>query len=140
MVDTGQVVDRGGEIELVVVGAHLSGMPLNRELTDQGARLLRSVPTLPEYRLFALPGGPPMKPGLLRVAPGEGSAIATEVWALAPEHFARFVNAIPSPLCIGTIRLADGTTPKGFLVEPEAIVTAEDISHFGSWRAYIERR
>jgi len=129
-----------GEIELVVVGAHLSGMPLNRELTDRYARFLRAVATLPEYRLFALPGGPPTKPGLIRVAPGKGAAVATEVWALAPEHFGRFVNDIPSPLCIGTIRLADGTTPKGFLVEPEAVAAAEDISHFGGWRAYIERQ
>jgi allophanate hydrolase len=129
-----------GEIELVVVGAHLSGLPLNHELTGLGGRFLRAVPTEPCYRLFALPGGPPRKPGLLRVASGEGSAIATEVWALSPDAFGRFVAAIPPPLGIGTLRLADGTTPKGFLAEAEALRGAEDVSSFGGWRAFMAAR
>ncbi|WP_456305730.1 allophanate hydrolase-related protein, partial [Falsiroseomonas oryziterrae] len=76
-------------------------------------------------------------PGLLRVAAGRGHAIATEVWALPPEGFARFVAAIPPPLCIGTLRLEDGSTPKGFLVEPEGLADAEEISRFGGWRAFL---
>ena len=127
-----------GEIELAVVGAHLTGMPLNHDLTDRGARFLRAVSTLPEYRLFALPEGPPFKPGLMRVAPGEGSAVATEVWAIASEKFGSFVAGIPSPLGIGTVRLADGSTPKGFIVEVEGVKDAKDISGFGGWRAYVE--
>ncbi len=126
------------EIELVVVGAHLSGMPLNRELTSRNARFLRAVMTLPEYKLFALPGGPPFRPALMRVAPGEGSPIATEVWAISPEGFGSFVAGIPAPLGIGTIRLADGTTPKGFIVEAEGVKGATDVSAFGGWRAYTE--
>jgi allophanate hydrolase len=125
------------EIELAVVGAHLSGMALNHELTARGARLVRAVKTLPEYKLFALAGGPPKRPGLLRVAPGEGFAIAAEVWSLAPEAFGTFVAGVPSPLGIGTARLSDGTMPKGFIVEAEGIKGAADISHFGGWRAYI---
>ncbi len=127
-----------GEIELVVVGAHLSGMPLNRELTSRSARFLRAVPTLPEYRLFALPGGPPSRPGLMRVAPGEGTAIATEVWAISLEGFGSFVAGVPAPLGIGTTRLADGTTPKGFIVEAEGVKGATDVSAFGGWRAYTK--
>ena len=126
-----------GEIELAVVGAHLSGLPLNGELTGLGARLLRAVATTPDYRLFALPGAGPRRPGLLRVEEGTGTAIATEVWALAPEAFGRFVAAIPAPLGIGTLRLSDGTTPKGFLCEPEGTREAEDVSHHGGWRAYL---
>lgn len=126
------------EIELAVVGAHLSGMPLNRELTSRGARLLRAVATLPEYKLYALAGGPPRRPGLLRVGAGQGFAIATEVWGLSAEAFGSFVAGVPSPLGIGTTRLADGTTPKGFIVEAEGIRDAEDISRFGGWRAYIK--
>lgn len=125
------------EIELAVVGAHLSGMALNHELTGRGARLVRETRTLPEYRLFALAGGPPKRPGLLRVAPGEGFEIAAEVWSLTPEAFGTFVAGVPSPLGIGTARLADGTTPKGFIVEAEGIRGAEDISRFGGWRAYV---
>ncbi len=133
------VSDRAGpeEIEVAVVGAHLTGMPLNCELINRRARFLRAVATLPEYRLFALPGGPLPRPGLMRVAPGEGAAIATEVWAIAPEPFGGFVASIPAPLGIGTLRLADGTTPKGFIVEAEGVKGAIDISSFGGWRAYV---
>jgi allophanate hydrolase len=127
----------GETIELAVVGAHLSGMPLNRELVALGARFVRSVPTAPAYRLYALPGAPPRKPGLARQAEG-GSAIATEVWAMAPEAFGRFVAAVPPPLAIGTLRLADGTTPKGFLCETADLGDAEDISAFGGWRDYVQ--
>lgn len=122
-------------IEIAVVGAHLSGMPLNRELTERGGVLRRSVATAPLYRLHALAGGPPERPGLIRVGPG-GAAIATEVWALDAEGFGGFVAGVPSPLCIGTLILADGTTPKGFLCEPAGLVGARDITEYGGWRAY----
>lgn len=124
-------------IEIVVVGAHLSGMPLNGELTSRGAAFRRAVQTTPDYRLHALAGGPPKRPGLIRVTPGSGAAIACEVWALPAEGFGTFVAGIPAPLCIGTLRLADGTAPKGFLVEPEGLAGAEDITGHGGWRAYI---
>ncbi|MBA9066146.1 allophanate hydrolase [Methylobacterium fujisawaense] len=129
-----------GEIELAVVGAHLSGLPLNRELAAHGARYLRTVATRPEYRLYALPGGPPHRPGLLRVAEGDGGAIETEVWALPPAAFGAFVAAIPEPLGIGTLRLADGTAPKGFLVETAGVAGAADITQFGGWRRYLASR
>lgn len=124
-------------IEIVVVGAHLSGMPLNGELTSRGGQFLRAGETAKSYRLNALPGGPPKRPGLIRIAEGEGHAIAVEVWALPAAGFGTFVAGIPAPLCIGTVRLADGTSPKGFLVEPEGLVGATDISEFGGWRAYM---
>lgn len=123
-------------IEIVVVGAHLSGMPLNHELVARGGVFVRAVETEACYRLFALAGGPPKRPGLLRVTEGGGS-IATEVWRLPPGGFGHFVAGIPSPLCIGTLRLADGTTAKGFLVEPAGIAGAEDVTAYGGWRAYV---
>ena len=125
------------EIEIVVVGAHLSGMPLNSELTSRGGRLLRTTETQPSYILSALSGGPPKRPGLLRVEEGKGRAIAVEVWSLPATGFGTFVAGVPAPLCIGTVRLADGSAPKGFLVEPVGLIGATDISHFGGWRAYI---
>jgi allophanate hydrolase len=124
------------EMELVVVGAHLSGMALNGEVTKLGGRFLRAVETERSYKLYALPGKIP-RPGLLRVADGQGAAIATEVWALPKAAIGPFVSAIPSPLGFGTLKLADGTTPFGFLVEPEGLVGAEEITHFGGWRAFI---
>ena len=125
------------EIEIMVVGAHLSGMALNHELVSRQARFLRAVATKPDYRLFALAGGPPFRPGLMRVAAGEGVAIDTEVWAVPAGAFGSFVAGVPSPLGIGTTQLADGTTPKGFIVEAEGLKGATDISHFGGWRAYM---
>jgi allophanate hydrolase len=132
-------VPQTGEIALAVVGAHLSGMPLNGELRSLGGRLLESTATAPDYRLYALAASNPPKPGLLRVASGKGSAIAVEIWALSAESFGRFVAAIPSPMAIGTLRLADGRTVKGFLVEADAVAGAQDISSFGGWRAYLAK-
>ena len=128
---------RSGEISLAVVGAHMSGMALNHELTTLGARYLETAATGPDYRLFALAGSKPPKPGLLRVSPGAGAAIAVETWALSAEAFGRFVAAIPPPLSIGSIRLGDGRFVKGFLVEAEAVAGARDISSFGSWPAFV---
>ncbi len=124
-------------IEIVVVGAHLSGMPLNREITALGGVFVRAVATAPLYRLYALPGGPPHRPGLVRVSDGSGSRIATEIWALPPDGFGRFVAGVPAPLCIGTLALADGTTAKGFLCESDGLRGAADISHHGGWRPFV---
>jgi allophanate hydrolase len=128
-----------GKIELAVVGAHLSGLPLNKELIALGATFLREVTTTDDYRFYALPGTVPPKPGLLRVAAGEGSGIAAEVWALDAKGLGEFVSKIPSPLGIGTLRFTDSTEAKGFLVEAEAIKGAEDVSRFGGWKAYLAR-
>jgi allophanate hydrolase len=127
-------------IEIAVVGAHLSGLPLNRELVELGAAFSREVETTADYRLFALAGSIPAKPGLLRVGDGAGAAIKAEVWALDRAGFGAFVAKIPPPLGIGTLRLKDGSSVKGFLVEAEAVKTAEDISRFGGWRAYVKSR
>ena len=125
-----------GEIELVVVGAHLSGMPLNRELTELDAVFDRAVSTTPHYRLYALPTSPVAKPGLVRNE-ADGVAIKAEVWRLTPEGFGKFVSNIPSPLGIGTLTLADGTSAKGFICEAYAVEGAEDVSNYGGWRDYI---
>jgi allophanate hydrolase len=129
----------GGEVLLAVVGAHLSGMPLNRELVDYGARFIEATTTAYDYRLYALANALPPKPGLLRVGRGEGAGIEIELWALPAEGFGRFVAAIPSPLSIGTLVLADGRTVKGFLVEAESVQGARDITAFGGWRAFVRR-
>jgi allophanate hydrolase len=126
-----------GEVAVAVVGAHLSGLPLNGELRALGGRLLEVAKSASDYRLYALAGTKPPKPGLLRVKTGEGAAIDVEVWGLPMEAFGRLVTAVPMPLSIGTIKLSDGRGVKGFLVEPAATVDARDISSFGSWRAFL---
>jgi allophanate hydrolase len=130
----------GSETMIAVAGAHLSGMPLNGELRSLGAHLVAATTTAGDYRLYLLDGTKPPKPGLLRVAPGAGTAIEIEVWALPLEAFGRFVAAVLPPLSIGTIRLSDGGTVQGFLVEAEAVAAARDISEFGGWRSYIAKQ
>ena len=126
-----------GEIAIAVVGAHLSGLPLNGELQTIGGRLLEATTTAPDYKLYALNGTVPPKPGLLRVDNGKGAAIDVEVWALPLESFGRFIDGIPSPLSIGTLTLADGRGVKGFLLESTAAADARDISSFGGWRKFL---
>jgi allophanate hydrolase len=126
----------GDEIAIAVVCAHLSGMALNGELKLLHGRLLETATTAPDYKLYALDTTPP-KPGMLRVEVGTGSSIELEIWALPAAGFGEFVAAIPPPLSIGTVRLADGRGVKGFIVEPTAITGSRDISAFGGWRAFM---
>lgn len=127
-------------VQVAVVGAHLSGMPLNGQLTERGARLIAATHTAPDYRLYALPGTVPPKPGLLRVAAGEGAAIALEIWEMPTTHYGSFVALIPAPLGIGSLLLADGRSVQGFLCEALAVAGADDITGLGGWRAYIAAR
>jgi allophanate hydrolase len=124
-------------ISIAVVGAHMSGLPLNGQLTELGGRLEQSGRTAPIYRFYALPGGPPHRPGLLRVAEG-GDAIELEVWSLASADVGAFLRKIPAPLGLGTVCLADGSSVIGFLCESHAIQGARDITSLGGWRAYLK--
>ena len=123
-------------LPLAVVGAHLSGLPLNGQLTERGATLRERTRTAPLYRLYALPGTVPPKPGLLRVGAG-GQAIEVEVWDLPLEQVGSFLALVPSPLALGTLHLEGGRNVHGFLCEPLALEGATDISHLGGWRAYL---
>jgi allophanate hydrolase len=125
------------EIAVAVVGAHLSGLPLNGELRALGGRLLETVKTKPDYKLYALNGTTPPKPGLLRVDAGKGEAIDVEVWALPLHAFGTFIDGVGAPLSIGTVKLANGSSVKGFLMEAVAAAGARDISSFGGWRAFL---
>lgn len=127
-------------VQVAVVGAHLSGMPLNGQLTERGATLVRAAATRPDYRLFALPGTTPPKPGLVRVAPGAGAPIALEIWEMPLAHYGSFVAMVPAPLGIGTLALDDGSSVQGFLCEALATGGAEDITHHRGWRAYMQAR
>jgi len=129
-----------GRIEIAVVGAHLSGLPLNGELTALGGTFLRAAETTSDYRLYALPGTTPPKPGLLRVGKGMGAAIKVEIWSLDAAGFGSFVSRIPAPLGIGTVAFSDGTSAKGFLVEAEAVRDAKDITQSGGWKAFLAAR
>lgn len=125
-----------GFIELAVVGAHMSGLPLNHELTWRDGMFVERTRTAPHYRFYALTGGPPFRPGLVRVAEG-GAAIELEVWRLPRAAFGSFMAGVPQPLCIGTLDLAGGKKVKGFLCEASGLDGAEDITSFDGWRAFM---
>jgi allophanate hydrolase len=126
-------------IPVAVCGAHMEGLPLNHQLTQRGAVLLERTRTAAHYRFYALPGGPPRRPGLIAVE-SHGAAIELEVWSVPSRAFGSFVAAIPAPLSIGKIKLADGRQVSGFLCEPYALSEAQDITATGGWRAYIAGR
>jgi allophanate hydrolase len=126
-------------VRLAVCGAHMSGLPLNHQLTERGGRLVRRCRTAARYRLFALNAFAPPRPGLLRADAG-GQAIDVEVWALPTETVGSFVDGIPPPLGIGTVELEDGSEVRGFLCEAHAAAGGEDISALGSWRSYVAQK
>ncbi len=131
------ILSSSNSVKLAVVGAHLTGMPLNFQLTTRGGTLLEKTKTTAHYKLFALKNTTPPKPGLQRTAKG-GQAIEVEVWDIPAACFGDIVAEVPAPLGIGNVELADGTWVKGFICEAYALEDATDISHFGGWRDYIK--
>ncbi len=126
-------------VQVAVVGAHLSGMPLNSQLTERQGHLLEQTATSETYRLYALPNTTPAKPGLHRVADGTGARLIVEVWDMPVAHFGSFVDLVPSPLGIGSVELADGRWVNGFICEGYALDGATDVTEYGGWRAWISR-
>ena len=130
---------RHDRARVVVCGAHLDGLPLNWQLRQRGGRLLEATQSSPDYRLYALAGGPPYRPGMVRVADG-GAAIAVEVWELPSSELGSFLTGIPAPLGLGKVQLADGRWETGFICEPYGLAGASDITAFGGWRAFLQRK
>jgi allophanate hydrolase len=124
------------EVLVTVVGAHMSGLPLHAQLVSLGARFHAATPTAAIYRLLALPGGPPHRPGLVRVASG-GSSVAAETYRLPRSALGDLLVTVPAPLAIGTVELADGTSTLGFVCESLALETARDVTASGGWRAHL---
>jgi allophanate hydrolase len=123
-------------IAVAVCGAHMEGLPLNQQLTSRNATLVIRTRTAPKYKFFALPGGPPHRPGLVRVATG-GAAVEVEVWSVPASLFGSFVAGIPTPLGIGRVELESGEQVPGFLCESYAAATGADITALGGWRQYL---
>jgi allophanate hydrolase len=124
------------EMAIAAVGAHMSGMPLNHELTGLNGRKICETSTARGYRLFELAGGPPPRPGLLR--DDSGDSITVEVWALPMDRVGEFLAGIPSPLGLGTVHLVNNQSVTGFICEPAGLDGARDVTRFGGWRSYIQ--
>ena len=131
------MTDTKDYINVAVCGAHMTGLPLNPQLTALGGEFVEATSTAPDYRLYRLNGFTPARPGLIRVASG-GFAISMEIWKLPLKNYGAFVAGVPSPLGFGTLTLKDGATVQGFLCEYYATLNAVDISHLGGWRGYLQ--
>lgn len=131
-----EVAARLEEVRVTVVGAHLTGQPLNKQLTERNARLVRTCKTAKNYRLYSLANTTPPKPGLLREEGFEGPGIEVEVWAMPARNFGSFVNLIPAPLGIGSVILEDGVREMGFICEPQGLKGATEITSFGGWKKW----
>ncbi|UNG16775.1 allophanate hydrolase [Stutzerimonas zhaodongensis] len=130
---------RNDRARVVVCGAHLDGLPLNWQLKQRGGRLLEATRSAAHYKLYALAGGPPFRPGMVRVA-DEGVAIEVEIWEIPSSELGSFLTGIPAPLGLGKVQLADGSWETGFICEPYGLQGAVDISEYGGWRAYMKSR
>jgi allophanate hydrolase len=126
-----------GYTTIAVCGAHMRGLPLNHQISEHGGFFLEATRSAPHYRFFALPGGPPPRPGMVRVN-ADGAAIEVELWALPAETYGSFVAGIPAPLGIGWVELADGRRVQGFVCEAYATDGARDITASGGWRRFLE--
>ncbi|MDO9638001.1 MAG: hypothetical protein Q7J44_05615 [Pseudotabrizicola sp.] len=128
-----------GETAIAPVGAHMAGLPLNPQITSLGGRFLEATETAPCYRLFALAGGPPARPGLFRVA-AQGASVALELWSVSTPMLGALLVQIPSPLGLGRVALADGRNVVGFVVEQAGLDQSEDTTSYGGWRAFLAAR
>ena len=126
-------------VDVAVCGAHMANLPLNPQLTSRGATFVEATKTAGQYRLFALAGGPPMRPGMIRDHSVD-TAIEVEIWRLPAQAFASFVAEIPSPLGIGLVTLQSGQQALGFLCEQAGLEGATEITHYGGWRAYLDQQ
>ena len=124
------------QVDIAVCGAHMAGLPLNFQLTSRGAVFVTATQSSAQYRLFALEGGPPKRPGMVRDSAG-GKTIELEIWRLPAEYFASFVNEVPSPLGIGLVETQTGKHVLGFLCEQAGLAGATEITDLGGWRAYL---
>jgi allophanate hydrolase len=136
-INVGVAGSQDGRVEVAVCGAHMQGLPLNHQLITRGAAFVQRTQTTPAYKLYALPGGPPHRPGMIRVPTG-GAAIEVEVWSVPLAEFGGFVAGIGSPLGIGKVELAGGSQVSGFVCESYAADGAKDITSLGGWRRYLE--
>jgi len=130
-------INNDEKMKLLVCGAHMSDLSLNYQLTDLSAHLLEKTKTAATYQLYALAGGPPYRPGLVRQSVN-GCAIDVEVWEIATSALGAFIQNIPEPLGLGKVEIDSGEQVIGFICQPEGIQTATNISHFGGWRKYLE--
>ncbi|AFP32185.1 allophanate hydrolase [Marinobacter sp. BSs20148] len=135
--DSPALTATAGTIEVLVCGAHLTGLPLNHQLTSRNAVLSETTKTASCYRMYLLAGAPPLRPGMFRDE-ASGISLPVEIWRVPEDQFGSFVAGIPAPLGIGKVELANGRWVSGFICEPIGLEGANEITHLGGWRGFLE--
>lgn len=133
---TGQFLPQDERVDLLVCGAHMQGLPLNHQLTGVGAVRKSQGQTAAKYRMYALAGGPPYRPGLVRNEEN-GESLNIEVWSFPKHALGQLLTQIPHPLGLGKVELSDGSWVTGFICEAVGMAGADDITSFGGWREYL---
>ena len=123
-------------MKIMVCGAHMQELPLNHQMLDLKASFIEATTTSANYQLYALAGGPPYRPGLVRDS-NNGVEIKVEVWSMPVANVGLFIQQIPEPLGLGKVELVNGEQVIGFICQPEGIKTASNISQHRGWRNYL---
>ena len=131
----GGLVVAGGT-EVLVVGAHLRGQPLNgsssRSAPGSSGRSARPTRTAssPSTRSRA-------SPVCSGSAPARERRSAGEVWRLSPAALGQFLADLPAPMSLGRVELSDGSWVVGFGCTAEAGAAGTDITATGGWLAAL---
>jgi hypothetical protein len=121
---------------LAVNGTLMRGLKLNHNMVAAKATFVRETKTEPAYRLWTINDE---HPAMLRVTDGTGVKVAVEVWSVPTVGLAGILLNEPPGLCIGKVRLEDGSIVLGVLGEPALVEGHREITAYGGWRGYLAR-
>jgi hypothetical protein len=122
------------DVLLAVNGTLMRGLKLNPNMVAAKATFVRETKTEAAYRLWTINDE---HPAMLRVTDGAGVTVAVEVWSVPPAGLAGILLNEPPGLCIGKVRLEDGSIVLGVLGEPALVEGHREITKYGGWRAYL---
>ena len=119
---------------LAVNGTLMRGLKLNPNMAAVNATFVRETKTEPAYRLWTINDE---HPAMLRVTDGTGVQVAVEVWSVPAAGLAGILLNEPPGLCVGKVRLEDGSIVLGVLGEPALVEGHREITAYGGWRTYL---
>lgn len=125
------------DVLLAVNGTLMRGLKLNPNMAAAKATFVRETKTEPAYRLWTINDE---HPAMLRVTDGTGVKVAVEVWSVPAPGLAGILLNEPPGLCIGKVRLEDGSIVLGVLGEPALVEGHPEITAYGGWRSYLAKQ
>ncbi|MBV8791466.1 MAG: hypothetical protein JO237_05375 [Pseudolabrys sp.] len=119
-----------------VNGTLMRGLELNPNLLKVGAAFVRVDATDECYRLWSIDN---RHPAMLRT-PGQGTRIDLELWEVPFDGLAQVLLDEPPGLSVGKVMLKDKTVVLGVLGESWLCEGQREITEYGGWRAYLQKR